>query len=126
MKHDSGKEFKDSVKRVIRYSLIILLIFIIGSLTPYSEIFLGLALGSAVSIVNLIITAKKVNLIGDVATNEVHRTKPVFSGMVTRFGLSILVVLIALEYPQYINLISVIFGIFVAQIVAIIDGIKNN
>lgn len=120
-------EFKQRVVRIIRYLVILLFVFLIGGMTPYSDIFLGLALGTSVSMINLIVTAKKVNQIGEVASNSSNNnTKPLFSGMITRFALSILAVLIALEYPQYFNIISVILGLVIAQFIAIVDGIKHS
>lgn len=128
MKNHSKNDFTDRVKRIIRNSSVLLVLLLIGAFSPYAEVFLGLALGTLVGIINLIITAIKVNQIGDIAANQnqYKRTKPAFSGMISRFGLAILAVLIALEYPQYINLISVLIGLFVAQIILIIDGLRHT
>lgn len=121
-------EYKKRVARIVRYSVIFLSIFILGGLTPYQDIFFGLALGTAVSILNLIITANKVNKIGEVAANKnLHTTpRPIFTGMLSRFALAILAIMFALEYPQYFNFSSTLVGLFVAQVIAVIDGIKHR
>lgn len=128
MKNHPQNDFTNRVKRIVRNSSAMLVLLLIGALSPYSEIFLGLALGTVVGIINLIVTAVKVNQIGNIASNQNQnkRTKPVFSGMISRFGLAILAVLIALEYPQYFNLISVLVGLFLAQIIAIVDGLRHS
>lgn len=128
MKDQSNFEYKQRVIRVTSYSLIVLAIFLLGGLTAYEDIFFGLALGTTVSIINLVNAAIKVNKIGEIAANSgVHtKNRPTFSGMFSRFALAILATMIALEYPQYFNLISTLFGLFVAQVIAIIDGIKHK
>jgi len=121
-------EYKQRVMRIIRYSLIVFSIFILGGLTPYQEIFFGLALGTAVSILNLSITANKVNKLGEIAASkDLHTTpRPIFTGMLSRFALAILAIMFALEYPQYFNFVSTLLGLFVAQVIAVIDGIKHS
>lgn len=128
MKDQAHIEYRQRVVRIIRYSLIVLSVFIIGGLTPYQDIFFGLALGTVVSILNLSITANKVNKIGEVAANkDLHTSpRPIFTGMLSRFALAILAIMFALEYPQYFNFISTLVGLFVAQVIAVIDGIKHR
>lgn len=128
MKDQSNIEYKRRIVRIIRYSVIVLVIFLMGALTPYKDIFFGLALGTFVSILNLSITANKVNKIGEVAASkDIHTTgRPIFTGMLSRFALALLAIMLALEYPQYINFISTLLGLFIAQVIAVIDGIKNK
>lgn len=128
MKDQIDLEYKQRVLRVIRYSVIVLIILLVGALTPYKTIFFGLALGTTVSIINLTNAAIKINKIGEIAANKnVHTNgRPIFTGMFSRFALSILAIMFALEYPQYFNFIATILGIFVAQVIAIIDGIIHR
>lgn len=121
-------EYKLRVVRIIRYSLIVISVFIIGGLIAYQDILFGLALGTSVSTINLLITANKVNKIGEIAANKnLHTTpRPIFTGMLSRFALAILAIMFALEFPQYFNFISTLIGLFVAQVIAVIDGIKHR
>ncbi|TCS83410.1 ATP synthase subunit I [Tepidibacillus fermentans] len=128
MKDHSMDDFKQRILRIIRYTLFLLSFFIIGMLTPYSKMFSGLALGTFVSLLNTIYTAWKVNKIGEFAVSAKNhlRRRPHFSGMLTRFANSILAVMLVYQYPQHIHLISTLFGLFVTQIVTIVDGIINT
>lgn len=121
-------EYKLRVVRIIRYSLIVISVFILGGLIAYQDIFFGLALGTSVSTINLLITANKVNKIGEIAANKnLHTTpRPIFTGMLSRFALAILAIMFAIEFPQYFNFISTLLGLFVAQAIAVIDGIKHR
>ncbi|MFV9510404.1 ATP synthase subunit I [Tepidibacillus sp. LV47] len=122
----SMDDFKQRILRIVRYTLYLLSIFIIATLiTPYSAIFLGLSLGTFVSLFNMIYTAWKVNKIGEFAVNAKHqlRKKPLFSGMTTRFATSILAVMLVYQYPENIRLFSTLIGLFVAQFITIVDGI---
>ena len=121
-------DYKKRVARIGRASLIILGLFVLGALTPYTTIFLGLALGASVSIFNFFVMARRINKIGELAANtDLHSSKrPVFSGILTRFSVVILAVMLASKYPEYINIFSMISGLFVTQAIVIVDSIKNR
>jgi len=127
--NSSVDNYKHRILRIIRYTLFIIVLFLIGILTPYARVFLGLVLGTTVSLINVTYTAWKVNQIGQFAANSQNNTsskKPLFSGMITRFATSILAIMVVYQYPDYIQLFSTIIGLFIAQIVMIVDGIINT
>ena len=129
MDNSSIDNYKQRILRITRYTLVIISLFLIGILTPYASVFLGLALGTAVSLLNVIYMAWKVNEIGKLAVNALNNTsrrKPMFSGMATRFATSILAIMLVYQYPDHIQLFSTIIGLFIAQIVMVVDGIINT
>ncbi len=125
---NSMKEYKQMILRIIRYTSILIVIFLAGIITPYSSVFLGLALGTSVGLFNFLITVWKVNQIGEIAANtgKSNKGKPVFSGMATRFSLAILAVMLVYKFPHYVNLISTIIGLFITQIIIVVDNLKHN
>ncbi|MFT9486086.1 MAG: ATP synthase subunit I [Tepidibacillus sp.] len=128
MGHPSMSDFKARIIRIVRYTLILLSLFMIGVITPYSAIFLGLALGLAVGLLNLLHTAWKVNRIGEMAIKVKAQTRkrPMFVGMFTRFATSILAIMLVFQYPEQLHLVSTVIGLFLIQIVTIVDGIINS
>ncbi|MGD9677953.1 MAG: ATP synthase subunit I [Vulcanibacillus sp.] len=125
---DFLENYKRKIIRIAKYTLILEIIFGIGLLTPYSAIFLGLILGTAVSLLNTVYAAWKVNKIGELAAdiNQKHKTKYSSTGMFTRMALSLLTIMLVLEYPQYFNLYATLTGLFITQIISAVDTIKSN
>jgi len=111
----------------MRYSVIVIAIFLFGIITPYSSVFLGLALGTFVGLINFILMVRMVNRIGEIAANtdKNKSKKPVFSGMTTRFATAVLAVMIVYKFPELFNLISTLFGLLIVQIISIVDGVRN-
>jgi ATP synthase protein I len=62
---------------------------------------------------------RKTNQFGEVMVNG---GKIRSLGLLTRMATAVLAVLIAMEYPEYIHLISVIIGLMTAYIVIMIDS----
>lgn len=123
----SLEEYNRRIKRIHRFANRLLIIFAIGITTPLSGIFFGLTLGTFIGLINFLITVNRINKIGEIAVNSsAGRSKPVFSGMLIRFALAILAIMIAYKNPQYFNLFSTIFGLLIVQIIAIVDGIFNK
>ncbi|MGD9679477.1 MAG: ATP synthase subunit I [Vulcanibacillus sp.] len=125
---NSLEDYKLKVIRIAKYTLILLFVYLIGAFTPYSSIFMGLLIGTTVSLINTIYTAWKVNKIGEIAarTEEHGKTKFASTGMLTRTALSLLVILLVLQYPQYFNIYSTLIGLFSTQVISVVDSIKSN
>lgn len=120
--------YKIKVARITRYTFILLFIFLIGVFTPYYQIFAGLVIGGAVSLVNMLYTARKIDKLGEIAVKIGENEKPSYAstGMLTRIALSVLGVLVALQFPEYFNVYSTIIGLFVAQLVTVVDSILEK
>jgi len=121
-------DYPQRVKRILRHSLIIFGLFVIGSFTPFSAIFLGLALGTLASIINFLLLVRVVTKIGELATTQnVHnKKKMVFPGMTSRFATAILAVMVVYKFPTDIHLFPTLFGLFTTQIISIVDGIRYH
>lgn len=121
-------EYKERVRRVVRNSAILILVFTLGIITPYQAIFIGLTLGGTISLFNFIYTAWKVHKIGNIALmgKGQKRKKPVFIGMAWRMSTAILAAMVALKNPETVNLFSTIAGLMVVQTLAVVDGIKHT
>lgn len=106
-------------KRQLRYILYTLAIFVLGwGFTEYKTVFGGLILGSIMSMFNLWLLARKSIQVGEAAANG----KSVRSiGSASRFASAILATIIAMQYPEYFNLISTILGLMVAYVIIVID-----
>ncbi|OEF99834.1 hypothetical protein BHF71_01275 [Vulcanibacillus modesticaldus] len=122
------KEYKLQVKRIFFYTVSVFLVMMIGTLTPFSFIFKGLALGTFISLLNVMYTAYKVNKIGELVLvkDANNRRRYISSGMSTRMATSLLAVMVVYKYPQQFNLFSTLIGLFVAQIISVVDGIKTS
>lgn len=121
------KEYRNRISRVVKYTIYFLSITVLGVITPYKAIFIGLAVGTIVGLLNFIVTVRKVNQIGDLAANKDKAdSKPVFSGMTTRFSLVIIAAMVAFRFPEYINIFSMLLGLFITQIIVVLDSLKHN
>lgn len=117
--------YKIKVTRIIRYTFIILFIFLLGVFTPYYQFFAGLLIGGAVSLLNTYYTARKINRMGEIASQlgEDFQGRYMSTGMSTRVATSVLIVLLAMQFPEYFNLYTTIFGLFIAQLISVVDSI---
>lgn len=128
MEDRSMELYRQRVKRIKRFSLIVLIFFALGMLTPFSSHFAGLFLGTFVSLFNSLLLARKVDKLGEYAADfEIHNKKrPLFSGMITRFSTSVIAIMIVYNFPQHIHLFSTLIGLFVTQIIIVADGIRHH
>ncbi|WP_040978259.1 ATP synthase subunit I [Oceanobacillus jeddahense] len=86
---------------------------------PYTRIFLGLILGSSVSLYNLWLLQYKSNKLGEtVAAGRKSRTG---LGTFTRMAAAVLAVLIAMRFDEYFHLYAVIIGIVSSYVVMMLD-----
>jgi ATP synthase protein I len=106
-------------KRQQKFILFLLAIYVLGwGFTPYQSIFLGLLFGTCLSLFNLwLMVRKTVNFGESVLQGKKVRSVGSFSRMAT----AAFAVIIALEYPQMLHLISIVLGLMTAYIVIMID-----
>lgn len=112
-------EFKAMYVRQRKYIFLLLSVYVLGwGFTSYQSIFLGLILGTSLSLFNLWLIVRKAQRFGD----AVEKGKSVRSlGTVSRMASAALAVIIALEYPEKLHLISVVLGLMTSYIVIMID-----
>ena len=112
-------ELKGMYTRQQRYIIFLLAVYVLGwGFTDYQHIFLGLVLGTGLSLFNLWLLVKKTDQFGD----SLLSGKKVRSlGMLSRMAAAVFAVIIALEYPEQINLVSVIIGLMTSYLVIMID-----
>lgn len=112
-------EFKLMFIRQRKYIFLLLSIYVLGwGFTSYQSIFLGLILGTALSLYNLWLMTRKVDRFGEaVAKGQSVRSL----GMISRMATAVLAVMIAMKYPEKVHLVSVVFGLMTSYIVIMID-----
>src|SRR4051794_12667591 len=113
-------EYKFIFKRVRKYILYLLALYVLGwGFTSYQSIFLGLILGTSLSLFNLWVLDRKMKQFGEVMVNggKIHSL-----GLLTRMATAVFAVLVAMEYSNDIHLISVVIGLMTAYIVIMIDN----
>lgn len=132
-----NKEYNQILMRQLKMMLNLLALFVIGwGFTPYPTIFLGLILGSVISVFNLWSMHSKVNRLGqtiveNIAKKEDEKKKRAPSlGSLQRLAAAALAVVIAMRYPDTFHLISVVIGLMTYHFVIMIDllfqSIRNN
>lgn len=121
-------EYERMAARQRKWMYYLLAILLLGAgFTPYLTTFLGLLLGSTVSFYNLWLLQKK---IADFTT-AVAKKHPVKGlGTVSRFAAAALVIIIALRYVEYFDVIAVLIGLMTSYLVIMLDfvvfKIKNR
>ncbi|MCP8617439.1 ATP synthase subunit I [Salirhabdus salicampi] len=116
--------YERMVNRQRKFMLYLLTAFILGwGFTNYQDIFLGLFLGTTVSFYNLWLLQKKIHVVGGAAAkNETAHALGTFS----RFGSAALAIIIALRFPDYFHIVSVVIGLMTVYFVIIIDFIFHH
>jgi ATP synthase protein I len=113
-------EFLVMYARHRKYLYFFLALCVLGwQFTSYKPVFAGLLLGTSLSLFNLWLLVKRTKRFGDVMVNGGRMAS---LGMLTRMATAVFAVLMAMEYPEYIHLISVIIGLMTAYLVIMIDG----
>lgn len=113
-------ESKEIFIRHAKYFLFISALSVLGwGLTPFPEWFLGYLVGVIISFYNHWLLYRKVGKF----TEAVATGGRAYSlGTLSRMAAAVLGVLIAVRFPEYFNLYSVIIGIMTSYIVIIIDS----
>lgn len=117
-------EMRVKVHRLSKVICCLLAVFVLGwGFTDYKALFLGLVLGTCVSFVNALYTAVKVRQFGQ---RLLAGLKPKGLGMLTRFSMVALAVLVAIRFPELINIPSLAVGLVLAPVVLFIDGLADH
>lgn len=113
--------YERMISRQRKWMFYLLALLLLGAgLTPFLRIFLGLLLGTILSFYNLWLMQRKIDQLGKASTEQ--RTSQGI-GTFTRLASAVLAVLVALQYPEYFHLISVVIGLMTAYLVIMIDFI---
>ncbi|WP_349408826.1 ATP synthase subunit I [Pseudalkalibacillus sp. SCS-8] len=111
--------YNNAFRRYIKYGLYLAAIFVLGwGFTSYKQVFLGLLLGVAVSVLNVWSMHRKIDRVGQAV---VEGKKVRTMGSLSRLMTAGLAVLIATRYPEYFDLISVVVGLLMIYLIMLID-----
>lgn len=112
-------DMKAMYTRQRKYIFYLMSLYVLGwGFTEYKSIFLGLVLGTALSLFNLWLMVRKTDKFGE----AVLQGKKVRSlGSFSRMATAALAVIIALKYPDSFHLISVVLGLMTIYVVIMID-----
>jgi ATP synthase protein I len=112
-------EFKDMFNRQLKWMFYLLAIYVLGwGFTPYHTIFLGLILGTGFGVLNLwMLVRKTVSFDKKVSAGKKVRSL----GSLSRMAMAGICALIALRYPEYFNMVSLVVGLMTSYIVIMID-----
>ncbi|CAM3838149.1 ATP synthase subunit I [Mesobacillus zeae] len=112
-------EIQTIYQRQRKYIFFLLSIYVLGwGFTEFKPVFAGLVLGTGISLFNLWLLVRRTRGFGD----KVLRGEKIRSlGLMSRMASAILAVIIAMEYPEEVHLISVVVGLMTSYIVIMID-----
>lgn len=115
------EDYINLTKRFTIYGILIIFLFVILAIvTPYKSVFLGLLLGSVISISNLISTYFQVKRLGE--SLEIGRAK-LSLGTLFRFALVLGAVFVAFQYPDIFHFISVVIGLMLTYIIIFLNSL---
>lgn len=118
------QDMQQMFQRHLKYILFLLAIYVLGwGFTDFQSVFGGLILGTALSLYNLWVMARKSKRFGE-AIAEGKRVTSL--GTFSRMASAGLAVLISMRYPEHFHLISVVLGLMTAYIVIMIDFFIQN
>jgi len=112
-------EIRVIFERQRKYIFFLLSFYFFGwAFTDYQSVFAGLIVGTAASLYNLWLLARRTWNFGD----AVLQGKKIRSlGSFSRFAAAGLVIFVALEYPEHVHLISAVLGLMTSYFVIMID-----
>lgn len=112
-------DVKTIYSRQRRYIFTLLSLYVLGyGFTSYKTIFLGLILGTSLSLFNIWLLARRMDKFADaVVKGEKVRSL----GMISRMATAVFAVMLAVEYPDKFHLYSVVLGLMTSYIVIMID-----
>ncbi|MCH1625135.1 ATP synthase subunit I [Fredinandcohnia quinoae] len=118
------QDLAEMFTRYRKYIMFLLAIYVIGwGFTAYQSIFLGLILGTVISLYNLFTLARKNKQFNE-AIEEGRKMRSL--GTLSRMAAAGLAVLIVMEYPDKFHLVSTILGLMTSYIVIMIDFFFQN
>jgi len=113
-------DYKVMSKDQRKWMLYLLVIIALGAIfTPYTRFFLGLLLGTAISFYNLWLLQRKVYAFGKAV---VETGAPLGLGTFTRIVTSVLGVVVALRFEQFMNPYAVVIGLATSYVVLLVDS----
>lgn len=117
-------ELKDMFARQKRYIFLLLSAYVFGwGFTEHKAIFLGLVFGTSLSLFNLWLMVRN----SEKFKLAVEQGKKVRSlGTFSRLATAAFAVIVALEYPNDLHLISTVLGLMTSYIVIMIDFFKQS
>jgi ATP synthase protein I len=117
-------EFQTMFTRQRKWMFFLLSFYVLGwGFTSQQSIFLGLILGTSLSLFNLWLMARKIDKFGQAAAEgRTVRSLGSFSRMAT----GALAIVITMRYPEEFHLISVVIGLMTSYIVIMIDFFTQN
>ncbi|WHY72215.1 ATP synthase subunit I [Fictibacillus enclensis] len=117
-------EYTMTFRRYIKITLFMLSFFVLGyGVTSYQSIFLGLSFGTLFSLYNLWSMYSRIERLGQAVINQ---QKVRTMGSLSRLLVGGLAVLIAMRYPQFFNLLSVVIGLMTVYIIMLIDSLTKT
>lgn len=112
-------DLKTMFIRQRKYIFLLLSVYVLGwGFTSYQSTFMGLILGTSLSLFNLWLMVRKTDQLGEAAANG-QRMRSL--GMLSRMATAVLAVMISMKYPDEVHLISVVLGLMTSYIVIMID-----
>ncbi|MGN1400514.1 MAG: ATP synthase subunit I [Bacillus sp. (in: firmicutes)] len=112
-------ELDQMVKRQLKYILYLLSVLVLGwGFTDYQAIFAGLILGTSMSMFNVWLLSRKTKQVAEAAASG-RSVRSI--GTASRYATAILAAMIALKYPDHVNIYSTVAGLMAAYVVMIID-----
>jgi ATP synthase protein I len=117
-------EFQTMFARQRKWMFFLLSFYVLGwGFAAQQSIFLGLILGTSLSLFNLWLMARKIDKFGQAASEgRTIRSLGSFSRMAT----GALAIVITMRYPEQFHLISVVIGLMTSYIVIMIDFFIHN
>ncbi|MBS4190087.1 ATP synthase subunit I [Bacillus sp. FJAT-49705] len=112
-------DLKTMYVRLRKYIFLLLSFYVLGwGFTSYQSIFLGLILGTVMSLYNLWLMTRKTEQFG-AAVEKGEKVRSL--GTASRMATAVLAVMIAMKFPEHFHLISVVIGLMTSYIVIMID-----
>lgn len=112
-------EYNKTVTSQRKWMLYLLAMFVLGAgFTPYTEVFYGLILGSAVSFYNLWLLQRKVKAFEQAMKEERGASS---LGTLSRIVMAIITILIAKKYEGVIQIHAVVIGLVSSYFIMAID-----
>lgn len=118
------KEYIERVKRIVQLLFFSLAVAVLGwGFTEHTVFFAGVSLGIVIGLISAVYTAFKVHMIGEAAQGG--RRRPGL-GMLTRFSLAALGAVIAVRFPEWVDVKGLMLGLLVMPAFALCDAIYYN
>ncbi|GAE92507.1 ATP synthase protein I [Gracilibacillus boraciitolerans JCM 21714] len=113
-------QYKKMITRQRKWMFYLLALIVLGwgGFTPFTRIFLGLLLGTTLSLYNLWVMQRKIDRFGQAVSGQ-GRTTGI--GTFTRLATAALAVIIAMRFEEHFHLMAVILGLMTTYVVIMID-----